>query len=48
VQEGDAAFLGPLAGTQPAIVHVKRVSLSLGASPPGRTPRRTSTVGAEV
>ena len=31
--------------SQPAIVQVKRVSVPRGASPPGRTPRRTSTAG---
>ena len=29
-----------------AIVHVKRVRLFFGARPPGRSPRRTSSVGA--
>src|SRR6185503_5483069 len=41
-----AAHLGAV--SQPAIVQVKRVSVPRGASPPGRTPRRTSTAGVVV
>ena len=47
VPTGLAARLGAVAA-QPAIVQVKRVSLSRGARPPGRTPRRTSTAGVVV
>ena len=39
---GYAASVG--GDSQPAIVHVKRVPSSRGARPPGRSPRRTSTV----
>ena len=43
VREGLTARLGR--ASQPAIVQVYRVSAPRGASPPGRTPRRTRIVG---
>ena len=43
MREGLSARLGAL--SQPAIVQVYRVSAPRGASPPGRTPRRTRIVG---
>ena len=45
VQKGPATCLDGPVEDQPAIVQVNRVSLSRGARPPGRTPRRTSTAG---